>query len=128
MRGSPTGELIFTDCMIPKENLLGEWNKGSYVLMSGLDYERLVLSGGPLGLMSPAFEKSLEYCKTVQMLCWILNCVPRIICRGNLSPIMHPDECEWYCYYLIWECQAVPYFEMHFWVQKSNNCDVEREI
>ncbi len=51
MRGSPTGELLFEDLKIPKENVLGEVNKGVYVLMSGLDYERLVLSGGPLGIM-----------------------------------------------------------------------------
>lgn len=51
MRGSDTGELVFEDCKVPKKNLLGEWNKGSYVLMSGLDLERLVLSAGPLGLM-----------------------------------------------------------------------------
>lgn len=51
MRGSETGELVFDNCKIPKENLLGEFNKGTYILMSGLDYERLVLSGGPVGIM-----------------------------------------------------------------------------
>jgi isovaleryl-CoA dehydrogenase len=49
MRGSNTGELIFEDCKVPVENLLGEENKGVYVLLSGLDLERLVLSGGPMG-------------------------------------------------------------------------------
>ncbi|XP_002741058.1 isovaleryl-CoA dehydrogenase, mitochondrial-like, partial [Saccoglossus kowalevskii] len=49
MRGSPTGELIFDECKVPAENMLGSVNKGVYVLMSGLDLERLVLSGGPLG-------------------------------------------------------------------------------
>lgn len=49
MRGSNTGELIFEDCKVPVENLLGEENKGVYVLLSGLDLERLLLSGGPLG-------------------------------------------------------------------------------
>ena len=51
MRGSPTGELVFDNCKIPKENLLGELHKGVYVLMSGLDLEWIVLSGGCVGLM-----------------------------------------------------------------------------
>mgnify|MGYP002041379310 CR=1 FL=1 len=50
MRGSHTGELVFQDCEIPEENVLGQVNGGVRVLMSGLDYERAVLSGGPLGL------------------------------------------------------------------------------
>jgi isovaleryl-CoA dehydrogenase len=49
MRGSNTGELVFEDVFVPKENLLGEINKGVRVLMEGLDLERLVLSAGPLG-------------------------------------------------------------------------------
>jgi isovaleryl-CoA dehydrogenase len=49
MRGSNTGELVFEDVFVPKENLLGELNKGVRVLMEGLDLERLVLSAGPLG-------------------------------------------------------------------------------
>jgi isovaleryl-CoA dehydrogenase len=49
MRGSNTAELIFEDCKVPAENLLGAENKGIYVLLSGLDLERLILSGGPLG-------------------------------------------------------------------------------
>lgn len=61
MRGSNTCELVFENCAIPEENVLGEVNKGVYVLMSGLDYERLVLSGGPLGLMQAAFDVSVEY-------------------------------------------------------------------
>ena len=48
MRGSDTCELIFRDCRVPAENVLGEVDKGVYVLMSGLDYERLVLSAGVL--------------------------------------------------------------------------------
>lgn len=51
MRGSPTGELVFEDCKIPKSNVLGEVDKGVYVLMSGLDLERIVLSGGCVGIM-----------------------------------------------------------------------------
>ena len=51
MRGSHTGELVFQDCEVPAENILGGVGKGVNVLMSGLDYERTVLSGGPLGIM-----------------------------------------------------------------------------
>lgn len=49
MRGSNTGELVFEDVFVPKENVLGEVNRGVKVLMEGLDLERLVLSAGPLG-------------------------------------------------------------------------------
>jgi len=51
MRGSNTCELLFEEVFIPEENVLGAVNKGVYVLMSGLDYERLVIAGGPVGLM-----------------------------------------------------------------------------
>eukprot|EP01147_Barroeca_monosierra_P008438 gene8438-10223_t len=61
MRGSNTCELVFENCRVPKENVLGEINKGVYVLMSGLDLERLVLAGGPLGLMQAAVDISFSY-------------------------------------------------------------------
>ncbi|KAF9581029.1 hypothetical protein BGW38_002105 [Lunasporangiospora selenospora] len=61
MRGSNTCELIFEDCEVPAENILGDVGKGVYVLMSGLDYERLVLSGGPLGLMQAALDVTVDY-------------------------------------------------------------------
>ena len=61
MRGSNTCELVFEDCRIPAENVLGEVNQGVKVLMSGLDTERLVLSGGPLGLMQAALDLALPY-------------------------------------------------------------------
>jgi isovaleryl-CoA dehydrogenase len=64
MRGSPTSELIFENCEVPEENLLGELNKGVYVLMIGLDYERLVLSAGPIGLMQASLDIALPYCNT----------------------------------------------------------------
>ncbi|ORX97702.1 acyl-CoA dehydrogenase NM domain-like protein [Basidiobolus meristosporus CBS 931.73] len=64
MRGSNTGELVFEDCEVPAENVLGEEGKGVYVLMSGLDYERLVLSGGPLGLMQAALDVTIPYVHT----------------------------------------------------------------
>ncbi|MBS3896034.1 isovaleryl-CoA dehydrogenase [Silanimonas sp.] len=61
MRGSNTCELVFEDCAIPAENVLGEVNRGVAVLMSGLDTERLVLTGGPLGLMQAAMDIALPY-------------------------------------------------------------------
>ncbi|MCB1552316.1 MAG: isovaleryl-CoA dehydrogenase [Xanthomonadales bacterium] len=61
MRGSNTCELVFENCEIPAENVLGEVNQGVKVLMSGLNTERLVLTGGPLGLMQAAIDLSLPY-------------------------------------------------------------------
>jgi len=64
MRGSNTCELVFDDCEIPEENILGEVNGGSRVLMKGLDTERCVLSGGPLGIMQAAMDVVLPYVHT----------------------------------------------------------------
>ena len=61
MRGSSTCELVFEDCAVPAHNLLGQENGGARVLMSGLDYERVVLAGGPLGLMAAALDLVLPY-------------------------------------------------------------------
>jgi len=61
MRGSNTSELIFTDCEVPETNVLGQVNDGVKVLMSGLDYERLVLSGGPLGIMQACLDTVIPY-------------------------------------------------------------------
>jgi isovaleryl-CoA dehydrogenase len=61
MRGSDTCELVFEDCEIPEENVLGEVNLGSRVLMKGLDTERTVLSGGPIGIMQSAMDYVLPY-------------------------------------------------------------------
>ena len=61
MRGSNTCELVFEDCEIPAENVLGEVNQGVKVLMAGLNTERLVLSGGPIGLMQAALDLTLPY-------------------------------------------------------------------
>ncbi len=61
MRGSDTCELVFEDCEIPEENVLGELNAGSRVLMRGLDTERTVLSGGPIGIMQAAMDVVLPY-------------------------------------------------------------------
>src|SRR5580692_6967429 len=61
MRGSDTGELVFQDCEVPEENVLGEVGRGVNVLMSGLDYERAVLAAGPLGIMQAALDVVLPY-------------------------------------------------------------------
>ena len=61
MRGSNTCELVFQDCEVPAENVLGGLGKGVNVLMSGLDYERAVLSGGPLGIMAACFDVVVPY-------------------------------------------------------------------
>jgi len=61
MRGSQTCELVFENCEVPEENILGHLDEGVRVLMSGLDYERLVLSGGPLGIMAACMDVVLPY-------------------------------------------------------------------
>ncbi|XP_067099595.1 isovaleryl-CoA dehydrogenase, mitochondrial [Osmerus mordax] len=61
MRGSNTCELVFEDCKIPEENVLGPLNKGVYVMMSGLDLERLVLAAGPIGIMQAVLDFSIPY-------------------------------------------------------------------
>jgi len=61
MRGSDTGEIVLQDCAVPQENVLGEVDNGAAILMSGLDYERLVLAGGPLGIMQACLDLVIPY-------------------------------------------------------------------
>ena len=61
MRGSPTSELVFEDCEVPAENVLGKVGEGVRVLMSGLDYERAVLAAGPIGIMQAALDAVVPY-------------------------------------------------------------------
>jgi len=61
MRGSNTSELVFNNCRVPKENILGGLNRGVYVLMSGLDLERLVLAAGPVGVMQACCDTAFDY-------------------------------------------------------------------
>jgi len=61
MRGSPTAELVFQDCEVPEENLVGKLDEGVRVLMSGLDYERAVLAAGPLGIMQACLDAVVPY-------------------------------------------------------------------
>jgi len=63
MRGSDTCELVFENCLVPKENILGELHGGSRVLMSGLDIERLILAAGPIGIMQACLDLVLPYVK-----------------------------------------------------------------
>ncbi len=63
MRGSSTCELVFENCEVPAENVLGAENHGTRVLMSGLDFERVVLAGGPLGIMAAALDVALPYAR-----------------------------------------------------------------
>jgi len=61
MRGSPTSELVFDDCEVPAENVLGQVNGGVRVLMSGLDYERAVLAAGPIGIIQACLDLVVPY-------------------------------------------------------------------
>jgi isovaleryl-CoA dehydrogenase len=61
MRGSDTGEIVLEDCRVPQRNLLAEEGKGAAILMSGLDYERVVLAGGPLGIMAACMDLVMPY-------------------------------------------------------------------
>lgn len=61
MRGSGTAEIVFEDCEVPAENLVGEFNRGVRVLMSGLDYERIVVAASPIGIMQAAMDLVMPY-------------------------------------------------------------------
>lgn len=61
MRGSNTCELVFQNCEVPEENILGEFNQGAKILMSGLNYERLILAAGPLGIMQACLDTVVPY-------------------------------------------------------------------
>jgi isovaleryl-CoA dehydrogenase len=61
MRGSDTGEIVMDECIVAVENRLGSEGQGAAILMSGLDYERLVLAGGPLGIMRACFDLVMPY-------------------------------------------------------------------
>lgn len=64
MRGSNTCELVFNDCRVPKENILGQVNQGVHILMSGLDYERTILAAGPVGILQACLDLVLPYVHT----------------------------------------------------------------
>ena len=84
MRGSETGELVFEDCEVPLENVLGEVGKGVKILMSGLDYERTVLAAGPLGIMQAALDLVVPYVQqrqTVWQSHWRISACSGQACR-----------------------------------------------
>lgn len=64
LRGSDTAELIFEDCFVPEENILGKLGGGVRVLMSGLNYERLLLAAGPVGIMQACLDEAVPYAAT----------------------------------------------------------------
>jgi isovaleryl-CoA dehydrogenase len=66
MRGSDTGELVFENCQVPQENVMGEAGQGVEILMSGLDYERTVLAAGPLGIMQACLDAVIPYVRERQ--------------------------------------------------------------
>ena len=66
MRGSDTSELVFDHCLVPEDNLLGELNQGIQLLMSGLDYERVILAAGPVGIMQACLDIALPYVRERQ--------------------------------------------------------------
>ena len=90
MRGSNTCELVFENCPVPKENILGELNGGVRVLMSGLDYERLVLSGGPLGIMQAAMDIVVPYIRDRQQFGQSIGEFQLV--QGQSRRHVHPDE------------------------------------
>ena len=82
MRGSNTCELVFEDCMIPADQVLGEVGSGVRVLMSGLDYERAVLSGGPWGYCRPVL---MRYCPTFMSESNLVNRLAIQLVQGKLA-------------------------------------------
>lgn len=98
MRGSNTCELVFEDCEVPEENILGGLNKGVYVLMSGLDLERLVLASGPVGLMQ---VRTLVLCAhrscyspRIHRLPWTLCCPMSTRVNSLVNPSASSNCCK----------------------------------
>src|SRR5260370_3174281 len=88
MRGSNTCELVFRDCEVPAENVLGEEGKGVKVLMSGLDYERAVLAGGPLGIMAAGLDVVMPYVHERKQFAQPIGQVPLL--QGQLPHMSTP--------------------------------------
>ena len=92
MRGSNTCELVFADCEVPEDNVLGRVNDGVRVLMSGLDYERAVLAAGPLGIMRACMDAVVPYCARAKAVRSSNRRVPAH--AGQVSRYVHHDECR----------------------------------
>jgi len=103
MRGSNTGELVFADCEVPEENILRDDGAGLKVLMSGLDYERAVLSGGPLGIMQAAMDVVLPYVHQRQQFGQPIGTFQ--LMQGKLADMYTTlSACRAYCYAVAQAC------------------------
>ncbi|MDC3024471.1 isovaleryl-CoA dehydrogenase [Alphaproteobacteria bacterium] len=103
MRGSNTAELVFEDCEIPFENILGDLHEGTKVLMSGLDYERAVLSGGPLGIMSSCWDIVIPYISERKQFGKPIGTFQ--IMQGKIADMYTTmNACKSYCYMVAKAC------------------------
>jgi len=103
MRGSNTGELVFEDCEVPEENILRDEGAGLKVLMSGLDYERAVLAGGPIGIMQAAMDVVLPYVHHRQQFGQPIGTFQ--LMQGKLADMYTTlSACRAYCYAVAQAC------------------------
>ena len=103
MRGSNTGELVFEDCEVPEENILRDEGAGLKVLMSGLDYERAVLAGGPIGIMQAAMDVVLPYVHQRQQFGQPIGTFQ--LMQGKLADMYTTlSACRAYCYAVAQAC------------------------
>jgi isovaleryl-CoA dehydrogenase len=103
MRGSNTGELVFDNCEVPEENILRDEGAGLKVLMSGLDYERAVLAGGPLGIMQAAMDAVLPYVHERQQFGQPIGTFQ--LMQGKLADMYTTlSACRAYCYAVAQAC------------------------
>ena len=103
MRGSNTAELVFENCEIPNENVLGNLHEGTKVLMSGLDYERAVLSGGPLGIMSSCWDIVIPYISDRKQFGKPIGTFQ--IMQGKIADMYTTmNACKSYCYMVAKAC------------------------
>ncbi|MEC8099729.1 MAG: isovaleryl-CoA dehydrogenase [Pseudomonadota bacterium] len=103
MRGSNTAELVFNDCEVPLENILGQVNRGTRVLMSGLDYERAVLSGGPLGIMASCWDIVIPYISQRKQFGKAIGTFQ--LMQGKIADMYTTmNACKSYCYIVAKAC------------------------
>lgn len=103
MRGSNTCELVFDDCVVPKENILGGLNQGVRVLMSGLDYERIVLAAGPTGIMQACMDVVLPYVHERKQFGQAIGCFE--LMQGKLADMYTTmNACKAYVYAVAQAC------------------------
>jgi isovaleryl-CoA dehydrogenase len=103
MRGSNTAEIVFEECEVPEENVLGSLHAGTKVLMSGLDYERAVLSGGPLGIMSSCWDIVIPYISERKQFGKPIGTFQ--IMQGKIADMYTTmNACKSYCYMVAKAC------------------------